>query len=306
MAAMPWGSMKIWPSSLPRRADRVAVVVVRAPVPGAVPAVGRRRRGDGVGAGTTARRERVVAPQAAIASSSCAAITNSAAMNTDSATPPVRFGRRLERLAGLGREGVQVEAVVPVRAADERQAVGPEPGQRVLDGAAQVVVQRRLAAGGVVVRDGLVEDRPVAGLLEIGGDREHEPQRVVVEPRPDGVVAALRERLVLVVGAAVGQLRRGDVEQARAGAVGEQVHEPQQVLGRVPEAHPAADPGLEQRRRPRQVERHHALVRVPGVDHPVDVLVAGDDAGATPAAPPTSRARRRRPAPPRPAPAGGR
>ena len=178
---------------------------------------------------------------------------------------------------GLVREDVEVQAVVPVGPPDERQPVRPEPVEREVDAPPEVVVERRLRALGVVPRHGLVEDREVAGLLDVGRDREHEPRRVVVEPGADVVVAALRERLVLVIGAAVGELRRGDVEDPRPGSLRDHVDEPEQVLVRVPEAHAPADARLEHGRRARQVERHHALVGVPGVDHPVDVRVAGRD-----------------------------
>ena len=76
----------------------------------------------------------------------------------------------------------------------------------------------RLGLRVVVERHLLVEDREVAGLLEVRGDAEDEPERIVVEAAADVVVAALGERLVLVVGAAVGELRRGDVEDPLAGA----------------------------------------------------------------------------------------
>ena len=85
--------------------------------------------------------------------------------------------------------------------------------------------------------------------------------------------------------------------RARSGTI---VDEPEQVLVRVPEAHAPADAGLEHRRRARQVERHHALVGVPGVDHPVDVRVAGRHLERRRAAPPRSPAGprgRRRPVP---------
>ena len=49
----------------------------------------------------------------------------------------VPVGRRLERFARFIREGVQVEAVVPVGAPDQRQPVRPEPIQRVLHAALQ-------------------------------------------------------------------------------------------------------------------------------------------------------------------------
>ena len=48
----------------------------------------------------------------------------------------------LERLAGRVGEAVQVEAVVPVGAADERQAVRAEVLERVVERALEVLEQR--------------------------------------------------------------------------------------------------------------------------------------------------------------------
>ena len=84
-----------------------------------------------------------------------------------------------------------------------------------------------------------------ARLLEVGGDGEDQPQRVVVEAGADGVVAALGQRLVLVVGAAGRELGGGDVEDPLARPVRNHVHEAEQVLVRVAEAHAPADAGLE-------------------------------------------------------------
>ena len=65
-------------------------------------------------------------------------------------------------------EAVQVEAVVPVGATDQGQTMRPQPPQCVMEAAQQVVVERRLGAGLVVVGHRLVQDALVAGLLQIG------------------------------------------------------------------------------------------------------------------------------------------
>ena len=72
-----------------------------------------------------------------------------------------------------------------------------------------------------------------------------QPGRVVVEAAADVVVAALRQRLVLVVGAAGRQLRRSDVEDPLAGPRRDHVDEAEQVLVGVAEAHATADARLE-------------------------------------------------------------
>ena len=149
--------------------------------------------------------------------------------------------------------------------------MGTEPLERVAQGALQVLVQGTLRARLVVVRDRLVEDPAIARLLDVGGDSEDQPQRVVVEPGADGVVAALGQRLVLVVGAAGRELGGGDVEDPLPGSRRHHVDEAEEVLVRVAESHPPAEARLEKGGRAGQVERGHALVGVPDVDHPVGV-----------------------------------
>ena len=78
-----------------------------------------------------------------------------------------------------------------------------------------------------------------------------------------------------MVRAARGELRRGEIEDPLAGPLRHHVHEAQQILVGITEAHAAADPRLEERRRSRQVERDHALVRVPHIDRAIDVRVRG-------------------------------
>ena len=185
----------------------------------------------------------------------------------------VLVGRGLERLARRVGETVEVQAIVPVGAADERQAVRAEAFERVIEAAAQVFVERLLGAGLVLELHRLVEDAPVAGFLEVGRDAEDEPVRVVVEAAADVVVAALGERLILVERAAGLELRGGDVEDAFAGAGRNHLDEAEQVLVRIAEAEAAADAGFVERRRARHVERGHALVGVPDVDHAVGVDV---------------------------------
>jgi len=77
-------------------------------------------------------------------------------------------------LAGGVGEAVEVEAIVPVGAANERQAVGAEAFESVMATAAQVFVERALGTGFVLERHRFVQDAPVAGFLEVGGDAEDE------------------------------------------------------------------------------------------------------------------------------------
>ena len=181
--------------------------------------------------------------------------------------------RGLERLARRVREAVEIQAVVPVGSTDERQAVRTDTFEGVIETAAQVFVKRLLGARFVFELHRFVEDAPVAGFLEVGRDAQDEPVRIVVEAAADVVVPAFGERLILVERAAGLELRGRDVEDAFAGAGRDHLDKAQQVLVRITETQTPADAGFVERRRARHVERGHALVGVPDVDHAVGVDV---------------------------------
>ena len=145
--------------------------------------------------------------------------------------------------------------------------------QRVLDTALEMLIQRLLAARLIFVRDHLVQDAPIAGLLDVSRHAQHQPQRIVVKIAADRVVPALGKRLVLVVRAACLKLRGGDVKNPLARSCRDHVHETEHILVGIAEAHPAPDARFEQRGRARQIERDHVLVGVPDVHHPVGMLV---------------------------------
>ena len=208
------------------RPDHVPDVVVRPPVPGPVPRVTPRWPRSSPAAAAGQRVASASSPRdRAIASASCAASTKRPAMNTDSATPPGRLGAVWKDSPGRSEKTLRLRQSFQSARPMSGSPCGPEPAQREVDAPPQVVVERRLRAVLVVPRHGDVEDRQVAGLLEVGRDPQDEPRGVVVEPGADVVVAALRERLVLVIGAAIGQLGRGDVQDPRAGPLRDHVDE---------------------------------------------------------------------------------
>ena len=70
--------------------------------------------------------------------------------------------------------------------------------------------------------------------------------RQLDESAADVVVATLGEGLVLVIAAAVWELRRGDVYYALAGALRHLVNKAHKVLVGVAESHPTANAALEE------------------------------------------------------------
>ena len=130
------------------------------------------------------------------------------------------------------REAVEVQAVVPVGPADERQTVGAEMGTGIAEAAAQMLQQRLGKAGIVVKIHLLVQNAPVPGLAEIGVRSGDEPEGIVVKAAADGEIAFLREGLVLVIGAAVRKLGGGDVQDALARALRDHVQESRKPIPR--------------------------------------------------------------------------
>ena len=181
----------------------------------------------------------------------------------------------LEALAGVGGEAVEIQAVVPVGSADERQLVWPKMRAGEPEAAAQMLHERRGVVRVTVKGHDLVQDRPVAGLAQIRVHACNQPQRIVVEAAADGEISLFRERLILVIGAAVRKLRGGDVQDPLSCALRNDMHKAEQVLTRIAEAHPAAHAAFKIAGRAAHVERDHALVLVPDIHHPVDLLVAG-------------------------------
>ena len=154
------------------RADRAAKIIIGAPEPRAIPAVlpdGRFHRrgisGDSVHA--CVRYRQMLWPDPAI---SCAASTNNPAMKTDSATLPSLLVVVWKDWPGCIGKAVQVQAVVPVGAADQRQAVRAQAVERVAAWLrCRCSYSGCFAAGLVVIRHRLVQDGPIAGFLEISG-----------------------------------------------------------------------------------------------------------------------------------------
>ena len=144
----------------------------------------------------------------------------------------------------------------------------------VVERDAQVFEQRHLGARFVIPWHGFVKDGEVASLFDIGHRTENEPHRVVVEATADIVVTPFGERLILMVASTVGELCRGDVDDALTCSAGNLMDESHQVLIGVAEAHTSSDAALEETGRTREVERYHTLVLVPNVHHAVELLVS--------------------------------
>ena len=118
----------------------------------------------------------------------------------------------LEALPRRLAEAVQVQAVIPVGTTDQRQTVGAPMVQGVLVAAAQVLHQRLGQFMVVVEIHLLFQNGKIAGLPVIGADGGNEPQRIIVEACADVHIPLLGQRLILMVGVAILELGRCNVE----------------------------------------------------------------------------------------------
>lgn len=119
----------------------------------------------------------------------------------------------------------------------------------------------------VLAEGGRVQNGPVARLAEVGVRSGNEPQRVIVKAAAHSQVALLGQGLVLVIGAAVGELGGGNVQDAFPRPLGDHVDDAQQVLTGVTEAHAQAQqqgPGCAGGQRQREL---HGAYRCPAVSH---------------------------------------
>ena len=192
----------------------------------------------------------------------------------------VGVGEGLEALArGVG-ETVEVQAVVPVGAADQGQAMRALVVDHMVEAVLQVLQQGAAIVGVAVVGSRLIQDGEVAGLLDVGRCTGDQPQRIVIEAAADVVVALLGQGLVLMVAAAIAELGGSDIQDALTGALRDLVHEAQQILGGIAEAHAAANATLKHGGGTAHIEGHHALVGIPDVDHAAQLLiVSGEGVG---------------------------
>ena len=176
----------------------------------------------------------------------------------------------LERFTGVFGEAVEVEAVVPVGTAYERQAVGTFMGDGITDAAPQMLHKGHGLTFVVIEGDGGTQDGIVPCLAQVCADSGDQPERVIIEAAAYVCVAFFGQGLILMVGAAVGELCRGDVDDPFAGTLRDQMHKAQEILAGIAESHAAADAGLIVGSASRHIESYHALVLIPDVDHAVN------------------------------------
>src|SRR3954467_9629345 len=82
----------------------------------------------------------------------------------------------------------------------------PKPVECISETPLEVLVERRFRSCFVIVGNELIENAPVARLLDVSCDANNQPMRIVIKSAANIIVPPLGERLVLVVRTAGRQL----------------------------------------------------------------------------------------------------
>ena len=252
------------------RAEGRAIVVVAAAVPLAVPRRFERRR-EACGLAPVGRR--------------CLGVAGAFTHPGHAVVDVEQEEAEPCALAAAGRAH-EVHAVVPVAAAEERQAVLPAGARAVHRAAA--MIEHRAGLGPdlrLVVRldrvrgerrsdeerHHFMQQRLVARLTHVFGDRERQPQQVVGTPRAQ---APARGLVPPVLHVPFDELPAGGPQQVRACDRGRGMAERQHVLDLIAEAEGAARLEVPRARvdaaRQRLVQQprvHHRVERVVGRPH---------------------------------------
>ena len=172
------------------------------------------------------------------------------------------------------REAVEVETVIPVCASDERQGMRSEMCCGISEALPEMIKERFGVVFIAVISALLIENAEVAGLLYVSRYAGYEPERIVIETASDGHVAALCQRLILMIGASVRELRVCYVYDPLTGSFRYQMNESEKILARIAESHAASEAAFIVAGRSAHVERHHALILIPGVYSSVELFIA--------------------------------
>ena len=144
---------------------------------------------------------------------------------------------------------------------------------RIAETSSQMLHQR-LRKGFIAVKGNcLVQNGEIPRFADVGIRAGDEPERVIVEAAAYCHISLLGEGLILVVSTAIGKLGGGDIQYTRSRPLRDHMHKAEQVLAGITEAHPASHAALKVAGRTAHVEGDHALILVPDIHHPADVLI---------------------------------
>ena len=170
-------------------------------------------------------------------------------------------------------EAVQVQTVIPVSAADQRKLVRTLVVYNVIKGTFQMIHQRCCNGFIIIKRNHICQDRSISGLSYVSAGTCNQPQRIIIEAASDIRVTLLGKRLVLMISTSVLELGRSDIDDSFSCPVRDQMHETEQILAGITEAHSTADSGFIIGSRTGHIEGYHTLILVPDIYHTVNLIV---------------------------------
>ena len=144
---------------------------------------------------------------------------------------------------------------------------------RIAEASAQMLHQR-LRKGFIAVKGNrLVQNGEISRFADVSICAGNKPEWIVIKAATYCHVPLFGERLILVVCTAVRELGSRDIQYACSCPLRDHMHKAEQVLAGITEAHPASHAALKVAGRTAHVEGDHALILVPDIHHPADVLI---------------------------------
>jgi len=102
----------------------------------------------------------------------------------------ILVGGGLEGLSRRVGEAIEVQAVIPIRPANQRQLVRSQTFKCVLNSPLKVFEQGHFGASLVLVGHHFVKDGKIPGFFHVRRGCEYQPVRVVIETRTHVIIAA--------------------------------------------------------------------------------------------------------------------
>ena len=133
--------------------------------------------------------------------------------------------------------------------------------------------QRNRLGSIAVKRYHFLQNPQIPGFTDISRSTCNQPERVIIKSAADIRIPLFRQRLILMICAAVFKLRRCDIQNPLPGPVRNQMHKAEQILAGIPKSHPPSYARFIIRSRTRHVKSNHTLIRMPDIYHSVQLFI---------------------------------
>ena len=114
----------------------------------------------------------------------------------------------------------------------------------IIQGTSEVFHQRHSLGDVAVKGNHFFQDAQITCFFNISTGSCDEPERIVIEATADIGITFFSQRLILVISTAVLELSGGDINDTLPCTIRDQMHESEQILTGIAEAHAAPDTGF--------------------------------------------------------------